>query len=106
MTKGKGIAIQTILMLLVGILVVGIVVYMVYRYMFSPGLTQEECRGYAINFCNSCKAAGCLVTAGVPADCTNIASSGFINTACDTFYTGRPGACDAARSWCSNFGIT
>jgi uncharacterized membrane-anchored protein len=28
----KGIAIQTILMLLAGIVVVGIVVYMVYRY--------------------------------------------------------------------------
>jgi len=54
----KGIAIQTILMLLVGILVVGIVVYMVYRYMFSPGLSQNECRAQLVSWCTTCKTAG------------------------------------------------
>jgi hypothetical protein len=52
----KGIAIQTILMLLVGILVVGIVVYMVYRYMFSPGMGIQECRGRVVSWCTSCAA--------------------------------------------------
>ena len=54
----KGIAIQTILMLLVGILVVGIVVYMVYRYMFAPGLGQNECRAQLVSWCTTCKTAG------------------------------------------------
>ena len=54
----KGIAIQTILMLLVGILVVGIKVYMVYRYMFAPGLTQNDCRAQLISWCTTCKTVG------------------------------------------------
>jgi hypothetical protein len=50
----KGIAIQTILMLLVGILVVGIVVYMVYRYFVGAPLQMEECRARAIAYCTGC----------------------------------------------------
>jgi hypothetical protein len=54
----KGIAINTILMLLVGILVVGIVVYLVYKFMLSPGLSQTECRTQFVAWCTSCKASG------------------------------------------------
>ena len=54
----KGIAIQTVLMLLVGILVVGIVVYMVYRYIFAPPLSIQECRAQFVSWCTTCKATG------------------------------------------------
>ncbi len=53
--KGKGIAIQTILMLLVGILVVGIIVYMVYRYFLGAPLSEQECRARVTNWCSSCR---------------------------------------------------
>jgi hypothetical protein len=51
----KGIAIQTILMLLVGILVVGIVVYMVYRYATKSSIGQEGCRAVIMDWCSMCK---------------------------------------------------
>jgi hypothetical protein len=51
----KGIAIQTILMLLVGILVVGIIVYMVYRYFVGAPLGEQECRSRVTSWCSSCR---------------------------------------------------
>ena len=51
----KGIAIQTILMLLVGILVVGIIVYMVYRYFVGAPLGEAECRTRITAWCSQCK---------------------------------------------------
>ena len=51
----KGIAIQTILLLLVGIFVVGILVYLVYSYTRSPTLSTMECRTIATSWCTSCK---------------------------------------------------
>jgi len=101
----KGIAIETILMLLVGILVVGIIVYMVYRYMLSPSLTIEECRQLGVNFCSSCRAAGCLVTANEPAVCSDI-SSATIDSRCDTYFSDRPGSCAGSVIYCQKFGIT
>ena len=51
----KGIAIQTILMLLVGMLVVGIIVYMVYRYFVGAPLGEQECRARITSWCSQCK---------------------------------------------------
>jgi hypothetical protein len=53
----KGIAIETILYLLIGVLVVGIVVYLVYTYAFNPIPGQTQCRASAISWCTSCKNA-------------------------------------------------
>ena len=53
----KGIAIRTILMLLIGVLVVGVVVYLVYSYGTSPTLDREMCRSVVTSWCNSCKVA-------------------------------------------------
>ena len=53
----KGIAIQTILYLLVGILVVGIVIYMVYTYLLGPFPDEQECRSMAITWCTACSNA-------------------------------------------------
>jgi hypothetical protein len=55
----KGIAIQTILLLLVGILVVGILVYLVYRYSTSSStLSTTECLTKVTNWCTSCMVSG------------------------------------------------
>jgi hypothetical protein len=51
----KGIAIQTILLLLVGVIVVGIIVYLVYLYTKNPVLGQIQCMGVATSWCTSCK---------------------------------------------------
>jgi hypothetical protein len=54
----KGIAIQTILYLLLGILVVGILVYLLYTYTTGPGLDINKCRSLVTNWCNGCMIAG------------------------------------------------
>ena len=54
----KGIAIQTILMLLLGVLVVAVVIYLVYTYIMSPILPETQCRALATTWCTSCKNVG------------------------------------------------
>jgi len=54
----KGIAIQTILYLLIGVLVVGVLVYLLYSYVLSPILPETECRALATSWCTSCKTGG------------------------------------------------
>jgi len=53
----KGIATQTILLLLLGILVVAIIAYLVYKYAFNPVLPKEVCRSRAVSWCTLCKNA-------------------------------------------------
>jgi len=50
----KGIAIQTILLLLVGVLVVGILVYLVYKYTTGPSLSVADCRASLSTICTTC----------------------------------------------------
>jgi len=52
----KGIAINTILYLLLGVLVVGVVVYLVYTYVTGAGLDVQSCRSIVQNWCTSCNA--------------------------------------------------
>ena len=56
----KGIAIQTILMLTIGVIVVGILAYMVYSYTSGSALSVNECRAKLIDVCTRCMVAGCL----------------------------------------------
>jgi len=67
----KGIATQTILLMLVGIIVVGIIIFIVYRMLTGPSLTEGECRARMITACMFCKNAGWDSTDGVPSDLTN-----------------------------------
>jgi len=53
----KGIAIETILLLLLGILVAGILVFLLYKYVFNRVLPLELCASMAINWCTLCKNA-------------------------------------------------
>lgn len=50
----KGIAVNTILYLLVGIIVVGIVVYMVYTYVLGAPLSEAQCRSMIVTWCTGC----------------------------------------------------
>ena len=76
----KGIAIQTILLLLVGILVVGILVYLVYRYTRSSTLSKTECMGLVTNWCTTCMTSGWDVNVKITQDvkdCGNMLTSGW-----------------------------
>ena len=53
----KGIAIQTILYLLLGIIVVGIIVYLVYTYTTGGQLSEQQCRSRIITWCTGCSVA-------------------------------------------------
>jgi len=108
----KGIAIQTILMLLVGILVVGIVVYMVYRYMFSPGIGIQECRGRVVSWCTSCAAVGWKGGIILTPDAASCARNYFASTVggvngpvdnilCNSNIVNAAGTCSAATN-CPN----
>ena len=62
----KGIAIQTILLLLVGTIVAGILIYLVYSHTRSSVLTLSECRIKITDMCIRCKTSGggiCLAPA-------------------------------------------
>ena len=50
----KGIAIETILLLLVGIIVVGVIVYLVYTYATGKTLSAYECRAKMVSWCTNC----------------------------------------------------
>ena len=75
----KGIAIHTILLLVVGLIAVGVVAYVVYKSFTGSALGREECRARIISHCTSC-------------DMTKFASTGPVVSksladACSTYYT-------------------
>ena len=53
----KGIAIQTILLLVVGIVVAGILIFLVYRSAGGGNLDCEQCRAEFISWCTTCSLA-------------------------------------------------
>ena len=54
----KGIAIQTVLLLLIGIIVAGVVIYLVYRYANSKVISEAECNSRLTEICILCKNSG------------------------------------------------
>lgn len=56
--KNKGIAIRTILLLLIGVLVAGILIYLVYSYgTGSATLSISECISKVTSWCTACMTA-------------------------------------------------
>jgi len=53
----KRIAIQTILLLVLGVIVAGVLIFLVYIYSKTATLTEAECRSRANNLCMHCKHA-------------------------------------------------
>ncbi len=54
----KGIAIRTILLLVLGILVAGIVIFLVYKYASGSIISETECNARLTEICLTCKNAG------------------------------------------------
>jgi hypothetical protein len=88
----KGIAIQTILYLLIGVLVVGVVVYLVYTYVMNPVLPETQCRAIATSWCTSCKTSGWT---GGPATSDDLEACG------GRYWPPLPANCAAADTFCS-----
>lgn len=71
-------------MLLVGVLVVGIVVYIAYRSFRGSGISEQECRAKLISWCSSCSLLNYTTSLQIGqelADCANdYFSSGWAST--------------------------
>ena len=93
----KGIAINTILLLVVGLLVVGIIAYVVYNAFTGSGLSREDCRGRLISWCSSCSFSDY-------SDALTVGTS--LSTACGTIYTevdDEDTTCEDSEIFCSGF---
>ena len=67
----KGIAIQTILLILIGVIVVGIITYLVYTVMMTPTLSTKECETRFFSWCTYCMNLGRTSTSPIPTDFYN-----------------------------------
>ena len=54
----KGIAIRSVLLLLIGFLVAGIIVYLVYKYASGSIISEGECNARLSEICILCKNSG------------------------------------------------
>jgi hypothetical protein len=102
----KGIAVDTILMLLIGIVVAGLVIFLVYKYLVGTPLDQERCKARLITWCTSCK----LACSGdwTAANCGNYPGNDVgTATGCAQKYFGftitSPANCRNHKSDCSGF---
>jgi len=50
----KGIAINTILLLVVGMIVVGVIVYLVFTFTTGPTISVQECKAKMMQYCTLC----------------------------------------------------
>jgi len=51
----KGIAVPTILKLVIGVIVIVIVVFLIYRYVLKSPIGEQECRARMTAWCASCQ---------------------------------------------------
>jgi hypothetical protein len=56
--KTKGVAVQTIIMVMLGIVVLLFVGYWLVRVFTTPALSEEECRSLYIDWCRNCALKG------------------------------------------------
>jgi hypothetical protein len=93
----KGIAVRTILTLIVGIVVVGLVVFLVYTYLLTPAIPEQDCRAMAISWCTTCKTVDW--TSGP-------APSETLQECARTYFSEIPEperGCEGKENWCSTF---
>jgi len=54
----KGIAVPTILKLVIGVIVIVIIVFLIYRYVLKSPIGEQECRARMTAWCASCQLSG------------------------------------------------
>lgn len=76
----KGIAIRTILLIIVGLLTAVLIIYWIYSVTRSPILTATECQTRLMNWCTNCMNAQWDNGVYMPDDvkeCVSLAGPGF-----------------------------
>jgi len=94
----KAIAINTILLLVVGMIVVGVIVYLVYTFTSGPTFSVQQCKAKMIQYCTLCANTNCgdVPTPSELVDCGNNYPELSVwsdNTNCDIL--GTPDDCEA-----------
>ena len=81
----KGIAITTILILTVGIIVSGLVIYQSYKTFTTSTLSEHECRVRLISWCIGCMNMGWSGGVGMSSELSECANKywGIVHTDCD-----------------------
>jgi hypothetical protein len=102
----KGIATQTILLMLVGLIVVGILIFIVYRSIVSnPSLSEGECRARLTNYCIMCKNGGWGTGMGIPASLRTDCAKGIFAYWSDNNCCGDTAACGWTPTDCKMLGV-
>jgi len=71
----KAIAINTILLLVVGMIVVGVIIYLVFTFTTGPTLSVQDCKTKMIQYCTLCANIGW----------TGISTPSELNTDCASY---------------------
>jgi len=53
----KGIATETIIKIMLGLIVVAIILYLIYKFVLKSPIGSEECKARLVSWCTSCKIA-------------------------------------------------
>ena len=97
--RNKGIAVRTILLLVVGVLVAGILVYMVYSYFGGSALSESDCKARLISWCTTCNMSSynAPIKAKEAGTCSNTyyGTGWGEDTQCNTAGVDVPGKCNA-----------
>jgi hypothetical protein len=51
----KGIATETIIKIMLGLIVVAIILYLIYKFVLKSPIAPEECKSRLVSWCTSCK---------------------------------------------------
>ena len=51
----KGIATETIIKIMLGLIVVAIILYLIYKFVLKSPISPEECKARLVSWCTSCK---------------------------------------------------
>lgn len=87
----KGIAVSTILKFLLGLLVVVALAFLIFRVIYSPPISENDCRIRMANWCTKCVLAGW--------DDTKVEGRNYTLKSCASKYFNIPITCEN----CSDF---
>lgn len=102
----KGIAIQKIILLLLGIIVLAMVGYLLYITFIGSKITPDICRAEVMRQCTQCKLVGWSSSYSISISgksCTNEILTADLGT---RLRVDTPISCDNLQGDCSRFGIS
>jgi hypothetical protein len=64
----KGIATETIIKIMLGLIVVAIILYLIYKFVLKSPIAPEECKARLTSWCTSCKISNFLAVLDMSSD--------------------------------------